>query len=231
MFSFTAGVLSGLAGLLTNVLLTFFFFLLFLSKIAGFKASASGAWQGEYLVKTVFNGNWLPGASESTLLEAQRIISEIINRLKVWLRGYCLLVLVDATVYTTVFGLLKVPYFFLLGPIAGCGVLLPYIGPMSSCVLTLLVTLAAGGASVSSGLLLGILGTYLVYGGVVEQFILYPLVIGESLGLTSLETVIVVLLGAIFAGISGMILAIPAASVLKYLVPQIYHCFGRRGGE
>lgn len=49
--------------------------------------------------------------------------------------------------------------------------------------------------------------------------------IGESLGLTTLETIIVVLLGAIFAGIPGMILALPAASVIKYLVPQIYHAW------
>ena len=49
--------------------------------------------------------------------------------------------------------------------------------------------------------------------------------IGESIGLTTLETIIVVLLGAVFAGIPGMILAIPAASVMKYLVPQIYLCW------
>ena len=50
--------------------------------------------------------------------------------------------------------------------------------------------------------------------------------IGDSLGLTTLETIIVVLLGAIFAGIAGMILALPAAAVIKYLVPQIYKCWG-----
>ena len=61
--------------------------------------------------------------------------------------------------------------------------------------------------------------------GKIEQFILYPMVIGESLGLTTLETIIVVLLGAIFAGIAGMILALPAASIIKYLVPQIYRCW------
>ena len=31
----------------------------------------------------------------------------------------------------------------------------------------------------------------------------------------------VVLLGAVLAGIPGMLLALPAASVLKYLIPQI----------
>ncbi|MBO5762804.1 MAG: AI-2E family transporter, partial [Lentisphaeria bacterium] len=112
-----------------------------------------------------------------------------------------------------------------LGIIAGCGLLLPYVGPVASAVLTLLVTLAVGGQAVSTGQILGILIAYLIYNGIVEQFILYPMVIGESLGLTTLETIIVVLLGAIFAGIAGMIFAIPTAAVLKYLVPQIYHCF------
>ena len=119
------------------------------------------------------------------------------------------------------------PYFFILGPLAGCGILLPYIGPIASALLTVMVTLAVGGTDVPTGRIVGIICCYLIYNGIIEQFILYPLVIGESLGLTTLETIIVVLLGAIFAGIPGMILALPAASILKYLVPQIYHCFDR----
>ena len=151
----------------------------------------------------------------------------MIGKLKTWLRGYLSLVLIDATVYTTAFYFLQVPYFFILGPLAGCGVLLPYIGPVASAVLTVLVTLAVDGAAASTLQICGIIGTYLIYNGIIEQFILYPVVIGESLGLSTLETIIVVLLGAIFAGITGMSLAIPAAAVLKYLVPQIYHCLDR----
>ena len=60
-----------------------------------------------------------------------------------------------------------------------------------------------------------------------EQFILYPAVIGDALGLSTLETIIVVLLGAIFAGIPGMIFAMPAASVAKYIIPQLYRNFLR----
>ena len=228
MFAFTASVLGVVCSLLADILLTVFFFLLFLSKLAEFRSADKGNWQGEYLVRAVFRSAWLPVAGEGTLLEAQRILGEILTRLKIWIKGYLTLVVIDATVYTTVFCFLKVPYFFILGPLAGCGLLLPYIGPILSCCLTLLVTLAAGGDAASSGMLLSILAAYLIYNGIIEQFILYPVVIGESLGLTTLETIIVVLLGAVFAGIAGMLFAIPAASVLKYLVPQIYHCFDRR---
>lgn len=231
IFSFAAGLIGCFFTLLLDVLLTIFFFLLFLTKIAEFCAGNTGAGrQSEYLVRTVFNGNWLPGANEDTIAEAERIISEVINKLRVWLKGYLSLVLLDATVYTTVFYFLNVPYFFILGPLAGCGILLPFIGPIASAALTLTVTLLISGSAVSALQIFGIIAAYLIYNGLIEQFILYPVVIGESLGLSTLETIIVVLLGAIFAGITGMIFAIPAAAVLKYLVPQIYHCLGRRPG-
>jgi len=103
------------------------------------------------------------------------------------------------------------------------GIALPYLGPVISCAITLLVTIAAGGAS--GTLLLAIIIAYLIYNGVIEQFILYPAVIGDSLGLSTLETIIVVLLGAVFAGIPGMIFALPTASVAKFIIPQIYHGF------
>lgn len=229
LFSFTAGVIGTIGVVITDLLLTIFFFLLFLMKLAEFCGPGDDPnrkRQSEYLVRTVFNGNWLPGASPETVAEAQRIIGEVINKLRIWVRGYLTLMVVDATVYTTAFFFLGVPYFAVLGPLAGCGILLPYIGPILSALVTILVTLAVGGSSVSGVQLAGIIAAYLIYNGVIEQFILYPAVIGESLGLTTLETIIVVLLGAIFAGISGMILALPAASVIKYLVPQIYHAWG-----
>ena len=174
----------------------------------------------EYLVRSILNSKWLPGANEATIREARRIFNGIIDRLQIWVRGYLMLVLVDSTVYTTVFFFLDVPYFPVLGVIAGCGILLPYIGPVISATVTVLVTLSMGGCSGAQ--LFGIVTAYLIYNGIIEQFILYPAVIGDSLGLTTLETIIVVLLGAIFAGIPGMLFALPATSVLKYLVPQFY---------
>jgi len=226
-FSFTASVLGVIGSIVCDLLLTVFFALLFLLKLAEFcRNDMSSGRRSEYLIRSVFNGSWLPGANDATVQEAKRIVSGTFDRLRIWVRGYLTLVLVDATVYTTLFWLLGVPYFPLLGFLAGCGIMLPYLGPVISCCVTVLVTLAVGNASGIQ--FFGIVAAYLLYNGVVEQFILYPAVIGESLGLTTLETIIVVLLGAIFAGIPGMILALPAASVLKYLVPQLYRCWGER---
>ena len=219
--NFTASLVGTIVSIIGDLVLSVFFGLLFLFKLAEFCRTDDGSGRrSEYLVRSVFNGKWLPGADENTVAGAGVILSGTFSRLRIWVRGYLLLMLIDSTVYTTVFYLLGVPYFPLLGIVAGCGILLPYIGPVVGCLLALLTFVAIGNASGIQ--ILGLLLFYLIYSGVIEQFILYPAVIGESLGLTTLETIIVVLLGAVFAGISGMILALPAASVIKYIVPQIY---------
>ncbi len=232
VFAFLTKFVAMFAAFLLNVLLTFFFFSLLLGKLAGFVKSrnndekTSGNKQPtSYLVRTIFNGKWLPQMSEENLQEGDRIVNEVINKLRIWLRGYMTMVAIDYCVYTTVFTLLKVPYAPILGAVAAVGILLPYIGPVSSALLTVLVTLAVGGAEVSVMQIAGVIGIYLLHNGIIEQFFIYPMVIGESLGLTTLETIIVVLLGGILAGIPGMIFALPTASVIKYLVPQIYRCW------
>ena len=223
LFAFVFNVMGFIGTLVCDLLLTLFFGMLFLMKMAEFKSSSGNDSRGAYAVRTILVSRWLPNVSDTTLAEAQRILSGVFSRLRIWVRGYLTLVVIDSTVYTILFGILDLPYFPILGIIAGCGLLLPYVGPILSCALTLLVTYLAGDPGVTQLVL--ILCCYLLYNGVIEQFILYPMVIGESLGLTTLETIIVVLLGAIFAGIAGMILALPAASVIKYLVPQIYRCW------
>ena len=224
IINFTGTFIGGIISILCDLLLTLFFALLFLFKFAEFNNSNTEKHSGsEYIVRMFFSGIWLPGADENVIRETCRIIDGIIFRFRVWLKGYLTLILVDSTVYTTCFFFLGVPFFFPLGLIAGCGIALPYLGPVISCTLTLLVTILAGSASLE--ILIAIVICYLIYNGIVEQFILYPAVIGESLGLSTLETIIVVLLGAVIAGIPGMIFALPTASIAKYLIPQIYRGF------
>ncbi|MBE6368307.1 MAG: AI-2E family transporter [Lentisphaerae bacterium] len=229
IFAFLARFVGLFATFILNVLMTFFFFSLLLSKLAGFINSSSDGQHKQratsYLIRTVFNGKWLPMMSEENLREGDRIVSEVVNKLRIWLRGYMLMIFIDFCVYSTIFTLLDVPYALILGAIAGVGILLPYIGPVASALLSVLVTLAVGGPDVSVMQIAGIIGAYLLHNGIIEQFFIYPMIIGESLGLTTLETIIVVLLGGIMAGIPGMIFALPTASVIKYLVPQIYRCW------
>ena len=70
--------------------------------------------------------------------------------------------------------------------------------------------------------LAGVCITYVVINGLLEQLFLYPVLVGEAIGLTTLETIVAVLFGAVVAGITGMILAVPAAALCKFLIPLVY---------
>ena len=59
--------------------------------------------------------------------------------------------------------------------------------------------------------------------GIVEQLFIYPAIVGTALGLNEFETIVIVLLGGLVAGIPGLIFAVPVASILKYLIPEVYN--------
>lgn len=210
-----------------DILLTFFFLFYFLQKMAVFERSSGvgdgtlspGAW----MVKGIFESRWMPATGTESRAEAAAVIDRICLMLRAWVRGYLSIIIIESVLYTAAFLLFGVPYAPLLGFIAGCTILLPFIGPLASGALTVCVCLGLGASSLLT--IGGVLATYMVIHGVAEQLFLYPRLVGETIGLTSLETIIVVLLGGLFGGMAGMIFAVPAASVLKFLIPTVYHCW------
>jgi predicted PurR-regulated permease PerM/uncharacterized tellurite resistance protein B-like protein len=221
-------VLGAIGNLALNTLLAIFFFSFFLGKMATYhRKQGEDVKEGDYLVQSLFQTSWLPTTSEETLRSAAEVINEVLLKLKTWVRGYLWIIIIETVIYITVFLLLGVPYAVPLGMLAGLTVLLPFLGPMISAALTLGTCVVTGHADLT---LLGlIVGTYVIMNGVIEQLFLYPAFVGEALGLNVLETMIVVLLGGLFAGLAGMIFAVPVASVLKFIIPRLYQSL--RGGD
>jgi len=224
--SSAAAVTKTLSTFVFDLLLSLFFLFYFLQKMAVFERreeeggeSSTGAW----LVKGIFESPWMPETGAEARREAADVIDKICSMLKIWVRGYLSIILVESCLYIAAFLLFRVPYALPLGILAGCTILLPLIGPLASLGLTICVCLGTGSGSLFT--IVGVLAAYAVIHGAVEQVFLYPRLVGKALGLTSLETIIVVLLGGLFAGVPGMIFAVPAASVLKYLIPTIYRCW------
>ena len=241
LFALSGGknVLSGLMTLLGHagsvageLLLSLLFFFYFLQKMAmidtsrtpGGRGSAVAAW----IVETMYRSAWLPPVSESTCRKAEEILSHIGEMLSKWLRGYFSIVLVETILYTTLFVLAGVPYALLAGPVAGCAILIPLIGFIGSILMTLGLCLVF----CQEQLLLTLIFVALIYCFVciLEQTFLYPRCIGGALGLTTLETIIVVLAGGMLFGFAGMLLALPSAAVTKYLIPEIYKAMRRSDG-
>ena len=237
MFAFSKGkgILASLFSLASHlgtfafdILLFVFFFLFFLQKMALFSDRNGESNVGEWCVQGLFNTAWLPATSGETRAEAAGIINTISNMFNRWVRGYISIILIETVIYLILFSLFSVPYAIPLAVLAGLTILLPFLGPVASFVLTCGVCIGF----CESHLLVTLIGVAVAYtliNGILEQLILYPSLVGGAIGLSTIETIIVVLIGGLVAGITGMILAVPAAAVIKYLIPKIYEL--RRGME
>ena len=221
------GIASFLGGFALDCLLCIFFFFFFLQKMLLFSAAVrekspqTSATLGDWTVQSLFSSGWFPETGDDTKAAAGAIVDRVYGMFNAWLRGYCWIIVIETILYTTLFLLFGVPYALFLGPLAGCTILLPFLGP----AISFFLTAAVAAAFLQSHLVLTLIGICLAYGlvnGLLEQFVLYPSFVGGAIGLTTLETIIVVLIGAVLAGISGMILAVPVAALLKYLIPGIY---------
>lgn len=204
-----------------DILLFVFFLLFFLQKMALFRDAEGKANVGEWCVHALFSTAWLPATTEKTRTEAAGIINTIGTMFQRWVRGYISIILIESVLYLILFSLFSVPYAIPLAVLAGLTILLPFLGPIASFALTAGVCIGFCESHLVVTLI-GVIAAYCLINGILEQLILYPSFVGGAIGLSTLETILVVLIGGLVAGIAGMILAVPAAAVIKYLIPKLY---------
>lgn len=212
-----------------DLVMFLFFYYYFLLKMALFAAGREDPGQnlGEWTVSSIYESGWLPDTSEHERQGAARIIDHIYAMFRAWLVGYFWIIVLETILYALIFIPFNVPFWPVLSLIAGSTILLPFLGPVLAAILSVVVTVIFA----QEGIVMPIIGialAYLLIHVILEQLLLYPVLVGEAIGLTLVETIIVVLLGAVVAGISGMILAVPAAALLKLLVPLFYQTLNRR---
>ena len=106
------------------------------------------------------------------------------------------------------FELLRVPYALVLGILAGLLEFIPLVGPF---VLLVAAVVIACFASFSKGM--GVAGFLLVLRGL-EDYVIYPRLIGSSIDLSPLVIILAVLCGGELGGIIGIFLAIPTVAIL-----------------
>ena len=112
------------------------------------------------------------------------------------------------------FSLFRLPYAGLTGFLTSLFAFVPYVGAFASCFIGALLTLLAAPSKV----LLCVL-VYLAVQFIENQFI-YPHVVGNSVGLSPLWTLIAALLGGKMFGLPGIIFFIPLVAVIYSLVRE-----------
>ena len=109
---------------------------------------------------------------------------------------------------------LKVRYAYALGVLMGAFNLIPIMGALISVSLALLVA-----AIDSWGRALGVLIVYLIYAQL-ENSVLTPRIMQQSVGLSGLAVLIALMLGASLAGVVGALVSVPTAVLVAELLNE-----------
>jgi predicted PurR-regulated permease PerM len=138
------------------------------------------------------------------------------KKIGLWMQGQLLLSLLVALLVYIPMLILDMPYAALLAIIAFLGELVPMVGLTIATVPALFIAWAHGGLS-----MLGIVALIYFIIGQLEGNVLYPKVMNKMVGVPSVIVLIALVIGAKFAGIWGMILAVPFAAIAMELINDI----------
>lgn len=149
------------------------------------------------------------GRLRSTMMRAEK-------RIRHWLVGQGLLMLILGLSAGISFALMKVKYAVFLGVMAGLLNIVPFAGPFASFVMSSTVA-----ALDSWPKLLGVMAFYFLYQQI-ENAILLPKIMKYSVDLPPLAVIISLALGAALAGVVGALIAVPTAAVLGVLLDEYF---------
>lgn len=131
-----------------------------------------------------------------------------------FLSGQCIEACILGTLISIAFSLFRLPYAGLIGFLTALSAFIPYVGAFASCAIGAFLTLLVS----PTRALLSVI-VYLVVQFIENQFI-YPHVVGSSVGLSPLWTLIAALVGGKLFGIVGIVFFIPIVAVLYELFRQ-----------
>jgi len=134
---------------------------------------------------------------------------DINSTLAAYIRAQLTACLLMGVVCTIGFWLIGLPSPMVLGLIAGVLEFVPLVGPVTVAILAAVLALlhSGYGATLVVLLFLGVLR-------IVQDYVIYPRIIGEGIHLHPLAVILAILAGAELAGIAGIFLAIPVIAVL-----------------
>jgi predicted PurR-regulated permease PerM len=148
-------------------------------------------------------------------LRIATVSSDITIKVSAWLGGQLLLGAIIGTTATLGLWLLGMPYFFVLGFIAGVGELIPMVGPILSAIPALMVAL-----TVSPSMALGV-GVFFLVQQQFENHLLVPKLMERQVGVSAVTVIIALLMGGSLLGIVGALLAVPTAAVLQVIFDEL----------
>ena len=155
----------------------------------------------------------LPRGREAGVVEFAREYDALLSR---YLRGQLTVALIIGVMTGGLLFVLRFPYSFLLGALAGVMGLIPFLGLVLSIIPAVVVALVSGSVLVS------LVKVAVVYGSVqiLDGGVISPRIVGDSVGLHPVWIVLALSVGGFFFGFVGLLIGVPVAVGVKLVAGQ-----------
>jgi predicted PurR-regulated permease PerM len=149
--------------------------------------------------------------------EADRFFREVDSVLGQFFRGQFTVMAILAVLYSVAYGLVGVPLALPIGIMAGLLSFIPYVGSALALGTALLMTLLDWQGWTQ------ILWVLVAHSSIqsLEGFVITPKIMGDTVGISAITVLFALLVGAELLGFTGVLLAVPAAAVLKILLGRL----------
>ncbi|MBQ8580093.1 MAG: AI-2E family transporter [Oscillospiraceae bacterium] len=154
---------------------------------------------------------------EKTCDEAVRILRMTNTSFSNFLTGQCLEAVILALLFVVAMAIFRMPYIPLICVVICVTALVPVVGAFAGCILGAFLILVNDPMQAV---------TFVIMFLVIQQFegnVIYPRVVGGSIGLPGMWVLLAVAIGGGFFGVVGMLLMVPFAAVLYTLLREFTH--------
>lgn len=163
------------------------------------------------LIKRAFSNLFATGQRPRVL----HLWHEVEVKLGAWIRGQLLLMAVVGGLATVTYGVMGLPFWLILGVIAGLTEAIPNVGPVLGAIPAVLIAL-----SVDWKLALGVVAFVSVL-QLLENAVLVPRIMKGAVGLSPLTVILAILAGSEFRGVAGALLAVPIAGAISVILQDV----------
>ncbi len=155
-------------------------------------------------------------AREETLLLATRLNQAVGG----FFRGQLLVALIVGVLISVGLAVIDLPFWLIVGMVAGLCNVVPLVGPWAGGVLGVVIALTTRDATTAVWVVVIMAGAQQL-----DNHFISPMVMQRAVKLHPAAVMLALLVGGTAGGVFGLLIAVPAAAVLKILVGHLWHTY------
>lgn len=163
----------------------------------------------------IAEGTVKQGRTEEERQVIRGLLYDVNIMLGSYIRSQIILASLTLVAYTLVLSILRVPYAFILGPLAGFLEFIPVVGPAVAAAAVIAISILAGYPH--AVWLVAFLGIWRL----LQDYVSAPRIMGRSLEINPLMQIFAVLSGGEIAGVIGALISVPLVATLRIVWRRI----------